>query len=790
MADKQTLNAKAVILRALAGASLAALSGCGGGSGGGGGVISTPAPAPAPSPTPSPSPTPTSTANFDTAEYRQSDGPRQHNAVTAWQQGATGEGVSIAVIDTGIDSDSPEFAGRIAPESQDVAGNRGIESPDGHGTQVAMVAAAARDNKGVMGIAFDATVLALRADQPGTCASFDPTDSSTGCSFLDSDIARGVDVAIAAGAKVVNLSLGGSLPTAELVNAIDRAAQAGIVVVVSAGNDGESTDPGIDAAQPDPFASGVLFAAPQNVIIVGSVDASNTISSFSNRAGSQANAFITARGEDLCCVYENGEIYTQVEGGIEYIYVNNGTSFSAPQVAGAAALLAQAFPNLTGAEIVELILGGAADIGAAGIDAVYGVGLLDIAGSFAPQGRTALAGTATAVALGDGAGVTSPAMGDAVRRASIGTVVLDKYDRAYGVDLGALMASARVEPRLYRAISGRVEGLSVTNGSTSLAFTVDPGSVNAATPVPLRLNDENARKARLLAVRIGAKIAPDTEFAFALREGAQGLEAGLSGHSRPAFLVAGEGAGELGFVPRRDGAVAVRRGFGDFGVTASVETGKAWSDSFERGLISRGQQDDFTRYGAMLDWAGGDVTTSLGASLLAERRTVLGARFSDAIGADGADSVFLDAAVGWQPSALWFLGVDYRRGFTDPRTAGLIDGASGFQTSAWSFDVQRQGLFASGDALGLRFAQPLRVEGGGLSLNVPTAYDYSSETATFGQRSFSLEPTGREITGEVRWIGPWMGGNLTASLFYRRDPGHIADLPDDKGAALRWSARF
>lgn len=753
-------------------------------------MISTPAPTPAPSPTPSPSPTPTSSANFDTAEYRQSDGPRQHNAVTAWQQGATGEGVSIAVIDTGIDSDSPEFAGRIAPESQDIAGNRGIESPDGHGTQVALVAAAARNNEGVMGIAFDATVLALRADEPGTCASFDPTDSSTGCSFLDSDIARGVDVAIATGAKVVNLSLGGSLPTAELVNAIDRAAQAGIVVVVSAGNDGESTDPGIDPAQPDPFASGVLFAAPQNVIIVGSVDAANTISSFSNRAGSQANSFITARGEDVCCVYENGEIYTEVEGGIEYIYVNNGTSFSAPQVAGAAALLAQAFPNLSGAEIVELILGGAADLGDAGVDAVYGVGLLDIAGAFAPQGRTALAGTSTAVALGDGSGVTSPAMGDAARRASIGTVVLDKYDRAYGADLGARLASARVEPRLYRAMSGRAEGLSVTSGTTSLAFTVDPGSVNAASPVPLRLDDENAQKARLLAARIGARIAPDTEFAFALREGAQGLEAGLAGHARPAFLVAGESASELGFVARRDGAVAVRHGFGDFGVTASVETGKAWSDRFEGGLRSRGKQDDFTRYGATVDWVDGDVSASIGTSLLAENRTVLGARFSDAIGAGGADSVFLDAVVGWKPAAGWSLGADYRRGFTSPRVAGLIDGASGFQTSAWSFDAQRQDVLASGDALGVRIAQPLRVEGGGLSLNVPTAWDYSTETATFGQRSFSLEPTGREITGEVRWIGPWMGGSLTASLFYRRDPGHIADLPDDKGAALRWSARF
>ncbi|MBB3991265.1 S8 family peptidase [Croceicoccus naphthovorans] len=328
---------------ALSGCAIAALAACGGGGGGGGGgVISTPAPAPAPSPTPSPSPspTPTPTASFNTQEYRTSDGPAQHNAVAAWQVGVTGQGVAIAVIDSGIDSDSREFAGRISPFSMDVAGNRAIDDEDGHGTQVAMVAAAARDNYGVMGIAYDATVVALRADAPGTCSNFDPTDSSSGCSFFDDDIAAGIDRAIEADARVINISLGGGSPSLALTNAMVRAANAGIVVVVSAGNDGGSIDPRLDPDNPDPFASGLLAAAPQNVIIVGSVDENDQFSAFSNKAGSDANFFITARGGDVCCVYQDGELYIEVENGTEYIYVNNGTSFSAPQVAGAAALLA------------------------------------------------------------------------------------------------------------------------------------------------------------------------------------------------------------------------------------------------------------------------------------------------------------------------------------------------------------------------------------------------------------------------------------------------------------------
>ena len=74
-----------------------------------------------------------------------SDGPEQHKAVSAWQRGATGSGRTIAVIDTGIDLDSPEFAGRIHPDSRDVAGSRSVDGEDDHGTNVSLVAAAARD---------------------------------------------------------------------------------------------------------------------------------------------------------------------------------------------------------------------------------------------------------------------------------------------------------------------------------------------------------------------------------------------------------------------------------------------------------------------------------------------------------------------------------------------------------------------------------------------------------------------------------------------------------------------
>jgi subtilisin family serine protease len=382
--------------------------------------------------------------NFDTAEFRRSDGPEFHNAVSAWQDGITGDGSIIAVIDTGIDEDSPEFVGRIHPDSADVAGNRGIDALDDHGTNVALVAAAARDDTGVLGIAWDAQVLAIRADDPGSCGADTPQDPSLGGAFDDRSIAAGGDLAISAGADVVNISLGGSGASPMLLNAVARAATAGVVIVVSAGNGGDGSEPGIDPDQPDPFASSLLAAGNGNVIIVGSVDEDGTISDFANRAGNDAAYYLNARGEVICCVYEDGALFVETIGGQQFVTLFSGTSFSAPQVAGAVALLAQAFPNLTGQEIVAILLDTARDAGAIGTDAIYGRGILDIAAAIAPNGTTTLAGTGQSIALADNFAIGSSAMGDAAGGQAVSAIILDKYRRAYSFDLsGRLLGRSR-----------------------------------------------------------------------------------------------------------------------------------------------------------------------------------------------------------------------------------------------------------------------------------------------------------------------------------------------------------
>lgn len=762
--------------------------------------VPTPAPSPTPTPSPSPAPTPTqpTAASFQTSEYFRSDGPEFHRAIPAWQTGATGAGITIGIVDSGIDSANPEFAGRISSASADIAGNRGIIGEDDHGTSVALVAAAARNNSGIMGIAYNATIQMLRADTPGSCATADPKIPDSGCDFKDTDIAAGVDRAVQAGAKVINLSLGGSAPSAAMIASVARAANAGIVVVISAGNDGASTDPAIDPSNPDLFASGLRKAGNGNVIIAGSVGSTGTISAFSNRAGVEAASFLAALGERICCVYENGAIKVGTNAAGQPVnYVISGTSFSAPQISGAAALLRQAFPNLTGVQVVDLLLRTARDAGAAGTDTTYGRGILDIANAFAPQGQTALAGSVTALPLGTTALVTSPAMGDARLRAVLGAVVLDSYQRAYTVDIAGNVRGAVVTPRLAAALTGQIRGYSAGDAQLAMAFSVSARDRLAPTAAQgasqLRLGHDDAESARVLAARVVARIAPHAQLGFAFAQGGDGLVAQLQGRVQPAFLIAGAPLDDAGFALGHTSAVALRRVLGRWGLTASAERGDVLGASNERfgdPLTARQAGERALRYGLAIDRSFGAVSTSIGASWLAEDRTVLGARVHDGLAGAGANTLFVDLAAGWQAGPRWHVGGALRAGYTQARQTAYVGAGSSLVTSAWAIDAERSGVFAVGDRLGLRVSQPLRVERGGLNFALPVSYDYTTLLPTIVTERLGLAPRGREIVSELAWHGTLWSGAAGASLYYRKDPGHYAALPDDRGIALSWSHGF
>ena len=754
------------------------VSACGGGGG------SSPAPIPAPiaqipTPTPTPPPTPTPTpaaapvpvGGYDTAEYRRSNAAVAASAIAAYTAGATGAGIKIGIVDSGINPALSEFTGKIDPASRDVAGTRGVSDEDGHGTAVADIAAGLKDNLGIHGIAFNSTIVALRADDPGSCAT-PKTDTGGGCSFFDSAIGAGIDAARLAGTRVINLSLGGSAPGTLLLNAISNATSAGIVIVISAGNDGEKPE-GIN---PDPFALVPAAAGSGNVIIAGSVGVSdgaggtdaNQLSIFSNKAGTGANYYLSALG------YRDQAVSTD---GKSYYW--SGTSFSAPTISGAVALMAQAFPNLTGKQIVDILFKSADDLGATGTDTVFGRGRLNIARAFQPIGTTSLAGTQVPVTASNGN--LPAAAGDATTTATYGAIVLDGYSRAYAVDLAKTLRVADQSRPLERALSGMTQVAGASTGKFSVAMTVSltPGREREVERARLGIGPGDARRARLIAGSAIARIDGKTAAAFGFAEGAKAMERRLSGAEAGAFLIAKDSSADNGFSARRGASMALRRQVGPVGVTLSAENGRVWQD-----VATTATGSPYKLMAVAVDKRLGRTWLSGGISRLDEHQTLLGGRLGGALGGGGSTSLFLDLEARRELGNGWSASLASRRGWTS-------FGAGKFQSDAYAVDLAKTGLLSGNDRIGFRLAQPLRIATGGFATMLPTAYNYSTMQATNSLERFSLSPTGRELDAELSYGRPvtgsgWLGGNL----FMRRQPGHIAAADNDLGGAIRFTLGF
>ncbi|MDI6104785.1 S8 family serine peptidase [Actinoplanes sp. NEAU-A12] len=270
------------------------------------------------------------------------------NVPPAWQA-STGTGITVAVIDSGVDAAHPDLAGQILPGIDLVADVEGVSTdPNGHGTHVAGIIAAVTGNgAGVTAVAPHAKILPIRALD------------AHGAGYM-SDTATGIVYAADHGAHVINMSLGGAQPSAAVSNAISYARSKGVVVVAAAGN---SRADGSPTSYP---------AADEGVIAVASSTSGDEYSSFSNR-GDYID--VTAPGSDIISTYPTAT-------GNAYVSMS-GTSMAAPHVAALAALLKGHRPALTPGQVQQAMQTSAVDLGTAGKDSDYGYGRVDAAAALA-----------------------------------------------------------------------------------------------------------------------------------------------------------------------------------------------------------------------------------------------------------------------------------------------------------------------------------------------------------------------------------------------------------------------
>jgi hypothetical protein len=246
-----------------------------------------------------------------------------------------GRGTTIAILDTGVAPDITFGEGRVRALDIGLGLTPGNGNEDGHGTSVASLAAGLAGD--AAGIAPAANILSIRVtDANGTSDIF--------------TLARGIVAAVDAGAKIINISLGGYGTNATLGNAIGYAVEHGALIVAAAGND--------QAAQL------AWPAADLRVVSVGAIDAAEQQVSFSN-SGEQLQ--LTAPGYGVQTAWLNGQ----------RAYVD-GTSASAPLVSGAIAAVISQNPSLSPQQAAALLERTASDGGAPGADPAFGNGILNL----------------------------------------------------------------------------------------------------------------------------------------------------------------------------------------------------------------------------------------------------------------------------------------------------------------------------------------------------------------------------------------------------------------------------
>ncbi len=266
--------------------------------------------------------------------------PQRIRADQAWEITHGSPDVIVAVVDTGVDLGHPDLAGKIIP-GPDLANNDSLPLDDnGHGTHVAGIIAAATNNGiGVASIGYETRVLAVKVL------------NSQGSGYY-SVIAQGIVYAVDHGARIINLSLRGIIPSAVLENAIAYAWQHNALVVAAAGND--ATD------------APVYPAAYEHVLAVSATDWADRWWTLSNH-GDYVD--LSAPGVGIYSTDWREQVGPYAS--------RSGTSMATPHVAATAALVLSVNPQLSNEELAQILTETAHDLGPAGWDSSFGFGRVD-----------------------------------------------------------------------------------------------------------------------------------------------------------------------------------------------------------------------------------------------------------------------------------------------------------------------------------------------------------------------------------------------------------------------------
>jgi len=366
------------------------------------------------------------------------------NVQGAWDMGATGLGVTIAIVDTGVALKHPDLMGNLVPGYNAITESEApgaTQDDNGHGTHVSGIAAAERNGVGIVGVAYQAKIMPVKVI------------NSTGDGY-DDTIADGIVWAADHGAKIINLSLGsenGAHSSDILRQVVAYAYNKGCLLVAAAGNyDPKSQgNPGVSYPASDP-----------HVLAITATDKTDNGASYSVAGPEIA---LAAPGDSIA-----SDWWSQTEG-LGYAKAS-GTSMAAPFVAGEAALIWSQHLGWSRDQVIQVLETGVRDFGALGRDNAYGYGFVDVKLALTLANQTLVNSTSPAT-VNESGGIVQVSAGST--QVSL-TIPAQAFDRPVNVSLKTLTTQA-----------------SLPNGATFLtpAFQVDWGGVSPQKMLSLKWSD-------------------------------------------------------------------------------------------------------------------------------------------------------------------------------------------------------------------------------------------------------------------------------------------------------------
>ena len=675
----------------------------------------------------------------------------------------------IAVIDSGANLNHRDFANRIARGAYEVFGASGNAADvTGHGTAVASIIAAQKDPNPNPIVPL---LLPIRV--------FD------GLYATDRNIAAGLRYSIGR-ARIVNLSLAATAPLDS--TAFKDSVAAGQLIVVAAGNNSHANPSWPARFAKEDWSRGRMIA-------VGAVDAGNVIAAFSNRAGDTKYHFLVAPGVNVQAA--------SAFDANSHIAIS-GTSAAAPIVAGTAGLILARWPYLSALQVAGILFVTATDLGAPGVDEVYGWGLLNPARALQPVGQPELQLRSGVLALLrsatlEGGLIAGAQLRVAAARGELRSVALDSFGRGFYFDLAGGIAPARrtTSEQIFGA-PDRLYGMARTNPGpeTVLHYAIDTTNPQLPRGGMFEYEARFRAPANIANLALVQSLGPRSEWAAGTM-GMAGSYLGLGAIDRQDTAPTRSTALSLPMLAMLPAHHHLLMGHAiDEGLKVKFGVLSTTGASALQEQFAPARRSQSSTNAAVLEVAKHGALGSVGvtAQRIQENDTYFGAIAGDAyrLSIDpitSAATVFgrLDFTRAWSIAGQYTIGSTPAVNNT---TESLIARISAVRSEAFGIELVRLHSLVRNDRLSLALSQPLRAMSGEMTLDIPDTIDDTGAVVRRIQ-PVSLKPAGRERLTEFTYTRLLRNAaSLSWTMIHRAEPNHDAGARSERIAFMRYATPF